>query len=49
MGDVRGQLETIGFGLMAPLFFVSSGLRFDLGALLDAPRGWRSCRSRCWR
>ena len=37
MGDVRGQLETIGFGLMAPLFFVSSGLRFDLGALLDSP------------
>lgn len=39
MGDVRGQLETIGFGLMAPLFFVSSGLRFDLGALLDSPEG----------
>lgn len=31
--DVRGQLETIGFGLMAPLFFVTAGLRFDLGAL----------------
>jgi Kef-type K+ transport system membrane component KefB len=39
MGDVRGQLETIGFGLMAPLFFVSSGLRFDLRALLDSPEG----------
>ena len=39
MGNVRGQLETIGFGLMAPLFFVSSGLRFDLGALLDSPEG----------
>lgn len=39
MGEVRGQLETIGFGLMAPLFFVSSGLRFDLGALLDSPEG----------
>ncbi|HVF79854.1 MAG TPA: cation:proton antiporter [Solirubrobacteraceae bacterium] len=31
--DVREQLETIGFGLMAPLFFVTAGLRFDLGAL----------------
>lgn len=31
--DVRAQLETIGFGLMAPLFFVTAGLRFDLGAL----------------
>jgi len=32
--DVRAQLETIGFGLMAPLFFVTAGLRFDLGALV---------------
>ena len=31
--EVRAQLETIGFGLMAPLFFVTAGLRFDLGAL----------------
>ena len=34
--DVRGQLETIGFGLMAPLFFVTAGLRFDLGALVGS-------------
>jgi Kef-type K+ transport system membrane component KefB len=32
--EVRAQLETIGFGLMAPLFFVTAGLRFDLGALV---------------
>lgn len=32
--DLRGQLETIGFGLMAPLFFVTAGLRFDFGALV---------------
>jgi len=34
--EIRSQLETIGFGLMAPLFFVSAGLRFDLGALMDS-------------
>jgi Kef-type K+ transport system membrane component KefB len=34
--DVRGQMETIGFGLMAPLFFVTAGLRLDVGALLHS-------------
>jgi len=34
--EVRAQLETIGFGLMAPLFFVTAGLRFDLGALVGS-------------
>ena len=37
--DVRAQLETIGFGLMAPLFFVTAGLRFDLGALVGSADG----------
>ena len=31
--DFRGKLEAIGFGFFIPVFFVSSGVRFDLDAL----------------
>jgi Kef-type K+ transport system membrane component KefB len=31
--DFRRKLEAIGFGVFIPVFFVSSGIRFDLGAL----------------
>src|SRR5688572_64605 len=31
--DFRRKLEAIGFGFFIPVFFVSSGVRFDLGAL----------------
>jgi Kef-type K+ transport system membrane component KefB len=31
--DFRRKLEAIGFGFFIPIFFVSSGVRFDLGAL----------------
>ncbi len=31
------KLEAIGYGFVIPVFFVSSGLRFDLQSLLDAP------------
>jgi Kef-type K+ transport system membrane component KefB len=31
------KLEAIGFGFLVPIFFVSSGIRFDLDALLDDP------------
>jgi Kef-type K+ transport system membrane component KefB len=31
--DFRRKLEAIGFGFFIPVFFVTSGLRFDLGAL----------------
>src|SRR3954468_7033933 len=31
----RRKLEAIGFGVFVPVFFVTSGLRFDLDALLD--------------
>jgi Kef-type K+ transport system membrane component KefB len=31
------KLEAIGYGFVIPVFFVSSGLRFDLRALLDSP------------
>jgi Kef-type K+ transport system membrane component KefB len=35
--NFRLKLEAIGYGFVIPVFFVSSGLRFDLRALLDAP------------
>ena len=31
------KLEAIGYGFVVPVFFVASGLRFDLQALLDSP------------
>jgi len=33
----RLKLEAIGFGFLVPVFFVASGIRFDLGALTDSP------------
>ncbi len=33
---LRAKLEAIGFGLFIPVFFVTSGVRFDLDALLDS-------------
>jgi len=35
--NLRVKLEAIGFGLFIPVFFVTSGIRFDLSALLDKP------------
>jgi Kef-type K+ transport system membrane component KefB len=35
--NFRTKLEAIGFGLFIPVFFVASGIRFDLSALLDKP------------
>jgi Kef-type K+ transport system membrane component KefB len=35
--NLRIKLEAIGFGLFIPVFFVTSGIRFDLQALLDKP------------
>jgi Kef-type K+ transport system membrane component KefB len=35
--NFRIKLEAIGFGLFIPVFFVTSGVRFDLQALLDDP------------
>ena len=34
--QLRAKLEAIGFGLFIPVFFVSSGVRFDLDALLSS-------------
>ena len=33
----RQKLEAIGFGVFIPVFFVASGIRFDLAALLSSP------------
>ncbi len=33
----RLKLEAVGYGFVIPVFFVASGLRFDLKALLDSP------------
>ena len=33
----RQKLEAIGFGVFIPVFFVTSGIRFDLAALLSSP------------
>ena len=36
---VRGKLEAIGFGFLVPIFFIVSGMQFDLRALLATPAG----------
>jgi Kef-type K+ transport system membrane component KefB len=33
----RAKLESMGFGFFVPVFFVATGLKFDLNALLDHP------------
>jgi Kef-type K+ transport system membrane component KefB len=33
----RAKLDAVGYGFVIPVFFVSSGLRFDLQALTDQP------------
>jgi Kef-type K+ transport system membrane component KefB len=35
--NFRIKLDAIGYGFVIPVFFVASGLRFDLRALLDTP------------
>jgi Kef-type K+ transport system membrane component KefB len=35
--ELRQKLEAIGFGVFIPVFFVTSGLQFDLAALLANP------------
>jgi Kef-type K+ transport system membrane component KefB len=34
---IRAKLEAIGFGFLVPIFFVVSGIHFDLHALIDRP------------
>lgn len=36
---LRSRLEAIGFGFLVPVFFITSGLRFDAQALTD-PKEW---------
>ena len=33
----RQKLEAVGFGVFIPIFFVASGIRFDLAALFASP------------
>ena len=35
----RTKLEAIGFGLFVPIFFITSGVKFNLSALLHSPSG----------
>ncbi len=37
--SLRGKLDAIGYGFFIPIFFVTVGARFDVGALLGSPRG----------
>ena len=34
--EFRSKLEAVGYGVFIPVFFVASGLRFDLGALFSS-------------
>ena len=36
----RSKIEAIGYGFLVPVFFVTSGLRFDADALFRAPKHW---------
>lgn len=38
--EVTSKLEGIGYGFLVPIFFVVSGMRFDLRALLVGPGPW---------
>lgn len=35
--DFHRKVEAIGYGFLVPVFFVTSGARFDVSALLDSP------------
>ncbi|MBC7268748.1 MAG: cation:proton antiporter [Streptomyces sp.] len=37
-GEVMGRIEAMGFGFLVPVFFVVTGIDFDLSALLDDGR-----------
>ena len=42
------KIDAIGFGFLIPIYFVISGLRFDLSALIDSPSAARrACRCSC--
>ena len=43
----RLKLEAAAFGIFIPVFFVTSGLRFNLNALFASPSTWRGYRCSC--
>ncbi|MFD6415925.1 cation:proton antiporter [Streptomyces sp. NPDC060194] len=36
--EIMGKVEALGFGFLVPLFFVTTGIEFDLASLLDGGR-----------
>jgi Kef-type K+ transport system membrane component KefB len=34
------KMDAIGFGFLIPIFFISSGMKLEIGPLLDNPDGW---------
>ena len=36
--QIESKLEAVGYGFLVPVFFINTGLTFDLGALLSDPR-----------
>jgi Kef-type K+ transport system membrane component KefB len=47
--EFRLKLEAVGFGVFIPIFFVTSGVRFDLHACSRARRAWPGCPCSCSR
>jgi Kef-type K+ transport system membrane component KefB len=45
----RSKLDALGYGFLIPVFFVSSGAEFDLGALTRSPSVWQRSRYSCSR
>ncbi|PKV83672.1 cation:proton antiporter [Streptomyces sp. TLI_146] len=37
-GDILGKIEAMGFGFLVPIFFIVTGIEFDLSALLHGGR-----------
>ena len=45
----RSKPDALGYGFLIPVFFVSSGAEFDLGALTRSPSVWQRSRYSCSR
>jgi hypothetical protein len=43
------KLAAVGYGLLVPVFFVTSGLTLDLSGLIAHPVRWPPCRGSCSR
>ena len=46
--EFQTKLDAVGFGFLIPVFFIATGMDYDLDGLLSAPPPWPSCPgSRC--